>query len=648
LDFTSVSGGLVSPKLATYTLRDFPSAVTKVTDTASLALFDLVIDTRPYNDFSRSHLKNAVNICIPTTLLKRNSMNVHSLLNLVNIPDVYKQLLMNKLSLESPSENDKINLLFYDSKSKENSIGLILYQTINKFLVFHDYFNIYYLDGGFADASLDSNIVSTTTSSSGNSSPVNDTASSTPPETSSPTEKSKDCLRLPTAKKVASSSNDKCLSGFVLPSATNYKIKFINSIKKNTLLPPIDTLKKIDDDSSNYHHQFTLPPNYTSTNDIDSMRYLPRWLKTVILHQLNKSIISYLNKNFTKIELLETSRLNSLISKEKKCSGNSPSDLQLKPFPRIHSTYSPTICSPSGLCPDCDKIQYEMPRGIEYGFKNRYKNIWPYEHSRVRLPGPQNSKEGSDDYFNANFVNCDPVVNSRFKYIATQNPLAETVKDFWNIINTQNVKLIINLDISKMTYLNDSYIVKLEEVYTSTSLVIKRINDEIYHFQFLEWPDFGVPRDFDSILQLIKLKNEIFNKFENKEDKNTILVHCLAGCGRTGVFITIDSLIDSFGLNQEQFLTSQSDLIYRLIQHQRTQRIAMVQNLDQYIVCYEIILHYLATKERIQDSTPTKRILDKINIPLKSSCISQSWANDNIEKGNTGNDYFLNFKQTYV
>lgn len=57
--------------------------------------------------------------------------------------------------------------------------------------------------------------------------------------------------------------------------------------------------------------------------------------------------------------------------------------------------------------------------GMENGAKNRYNNIWPYEHSRVKL---QNSEEGSD-YVNANHIRTSM---SNKQYIATQGPLPAT------------------------------------------------------------------------------------------------------------------------------------------------------------------------------------------------------------------------------
>jgi hypothetical protein len=60
--------------------------------------------------------------------------------------------------------------------------------------------------------------------------------------------------------------------------------------------------------------------------------------------------------------------------------------------------------------------------GIEKGSKNRYNNIWPYEHSRVKLQGVD---EGSCDYINANHVQA---AYSNKRYIATQGPIPTTFK----------------------------------------------------------------------------------------------------------------------------------------------------------------------------------------------------------------------------
>jgi hypothetical protein len=60
--------------------------------------------------------------------------------------------------------------------------------------------------------------------------------------------------------------------------------------------------------------------------------------------------------------------------------------------------------------------------GIEKGSKNRYNNIWPYEHSRVKLEGVD---DGSCDYINANHVQA---AYSNKRYIATQGPIPTTFK----------------------------------------------------------------------------------------------------------------------------------------------------------------------------------------------------------------------------
>lgn len=67
----------------------------------------------------------------------------------------------------------------------------------------------------------------------------------------------------------------------------------------------------------------------------------------------------------------------------------------------------------------------------------RYKNIWPYDFSRVRLETPT---DDDSDYINASFV--QPRGTSR-RYIATQGPLDATYRDFWTLVWEQNVRVIV-------------------------------------------------------------------------------------------------------------------------------------------------------------------------------------------------------------
>ncbi|KAK5099781.1 phosphotyrosine-specific ptp2-like protein [Lithohypha guttulata] len=143
---------------------------------------------------------------------------------------------------------------------------------------------------------------------------------------------------------------------------------------------------------------------------------------------------------------------------------------------------------------------------------------------------------------------------------------------------------------------------------------------EITQIHYTQWPDFGAPASPTSILSLIKL----VDKFQRdacspssmtspSEPVNArqrpIVVHCSAGCGRTGTFCTIDSVIDMLKrqrLNQsrgrddmdidtEDDWTKRDDidLVAKAVEDFRGQRLSMVQNLRQFVLCYESILQWL-------------------------------------------------------
>ncbi|VDK55612.1 unnamed protein product [Gongylonema pulchrum] len=77
--------------------------------------------------------------------------------------------------------------------------------------------------------------------------------------------------------------------------------------------------------------------------------------------------------------------------------------------------------------------------------KNRYKNIIPYDHSRIIL---ETDDPESSDYINANHI--EMLVNEypefaglNRRYISTQGCLPNTIDDFWNMVWQQNSRIIV-------------------------------------------------------------------------------------------------------------------------------------------------------------------------------------------------------------
>ncbi|KAJ6519259.1 hypothetical protein C8R45DRAFT_809267 [Mycena sanguinolenta] len=93
---------------------------------------------------------------------------------------------------------------------------------------------------------------------------------------------------------------------------------------------------------------------------------------------------------------------------------------------------------------------FSITAGVEKGSKNRYRNIWPFEHARVRLhrlldaPAPSSARAATeyDNYINASHVQP---LGTRRRYIATQGPLEATFGDFWTLVWQQNVHVVVML-----------------------------------------------------------------------------------------------------------------------------------------------------------------------------------------------------------
>ncbi|KAM9651511.1 tyrosine-protein phosphatase non-receptor type 12 isoform 3-T3 [Trichechus inunguis] len=185
--------------------------------------------------------------------------------------------------------------------------------------------------------------------------------------------------------------------------------------------------------------------------------------------------------------------------------------------------------------------------------KNRYKDILPFDHSRVKLTLKTPSQDS--DYINANFIKG---VYGPKAYVATQGPLANTVIDFWRMIWEYNVVIIVmacrEFEMGRkkcerywplygedpITFAPFKISCEAEQARTDyfiRTLLLEFQNESrrLYQFHYVNWPDHDVPSSFDSILDMISL----MRKYQEHEDV-PICIHCSAGCGRTGAICAID------------------------------------------------------------------------------------------------------------
>ncbi|XP_037088986.1 tyrosine-protein phosphatase 1-like isoform X2 [Pollicipes pollicipes] len=233
--------------------------------------------------------------------------------------------------------------------------------------------------------------------------------------------------------------------------------------------------------------------------------------------------------------------------------------------------------------------------------KNRYRDISPYDRSRVVLFTAE-----SGDYINANYVNMvipgSGIVN---RYIAAQGPLKHTVDDFWTLVWEQHSPLVVML-----TTLVEQGRVKCHQYWppagesrlheglevTCTSeqitdsfafreitLVSRETGEErhVSHMQYVSWPDHGVP---DQPADFVRFVRRVRTARAGLVEPT--VVHCSAGIGRTGVLILMETAMCLIEANQPVYPLE-------LVRSMRSQRAMMIQTTSQFqFVCQALLQVY--------------------------------------------------------
>ncbi|VDM40676.1 unnamed protein product [Toxocara canis] len=218
---------------------------------------------------------------------------------------------------------------------------------------------------------------------------------------------------------------------------------------------------------------------------------------------------------------------------------------------------------------------------------------------------------GGNTYIHANYVST-PYKQKRF--ICTQAPLPTTAYDFWQMVLQNGSCVILMLcDINEdgkskcfeywprkagtsVKFDNitvKTVIVKTMKLHSECSGTIKirisglaiMVNDVFFHavdhFQWLDWPDRGVP---PADLTPICLLNYI------RKSKAPIVIHCSAGIGRAGTLIMMAYVLETIAKGQKP--DRSSEILKRL----RCERAYLLHSDAQYLYVHRVLLEYFALR----------------------------------------------------
>ncbi|KAI8048402.1 protein-tyrosine phosphatase-like protein [Syncephalis plumigaleata] len=366
-------------------------------------------------------------------------------------------------------------------------------------------------------------------------------------------------------------------------------------------------------------HRIRLPSGYHTANGSVQetstlLSALPFWLRQAILAS------DHLSKQFETIETEEQDRLRRLLIR--------------------HSRNLPATTA------TCPVDQYSIQAGLQHPCSNRYSNIWPYDRNRVCLATAASGENDLDsDYINASHVSAAIQVPEAPAYIVCQGPIPVTFAAFWWMCWAQGTQVIVMLTqqmehgrvkchiywpatIGETISYGTITVQLVEEIPLPNGLpgvrrciLLKRPSTgetrTLYQVQYTGWPDHGVPEDPGSVIRLRQYVKQLRESSVQSTTTTTTLsplvVHCSAGCGRSGVFCVLDTMLaekerqlrlqqqssstaatTTNGNSNTSLLFGDQDMVQRLVSLFRTQRVDMVQTFGQYLLCYEALAwHFL-------------------------------------------------------
>ena len=239
----------------------------------------------------------------------------------------------------------------------------------------------------------------------------------------------------------------------------------------------------------------------------------------------------------------------------------------------------------------------------------RYKDIYPYLNNSIHL------SQSSHQFINASWMH----IFTEKDFIASQGPNDNTVDDFLDMCFENNICGILMLcnefEDNKKKCSNYWDQNMISSKYQFTGGQVKHQNEVIVekiiqiqnkstgvqmlfpHLNFKKWPDHKTP-DIENYVKLFEILFNFVDTCRTNNKNQPFLVHCSAGIGRTGVFLTLYGICNEI-IRQINYDDGDDVLIFNVfnfVRKLKEMRMFSVENINQYNFIYKFLEEYLREK----------------------------------------------------
>lgn len=498
----------------------------------------LILDLRVSTQYAQSHIRDALNLCIPTTLLKRPSFNVQKL------AETFKD---DQQRARFGNWRSSKYIIVYDNNSTQLKDATICLNMVKKFQA-EGYEGISYIIRGgmsefskrfssYVEAGVDSQKVSNSTTATGADGP-----------------------------KIAP-----VIGGCPMPSTDKPANPFFGNIRQN-----MDLIGGVG--------QLPIKHPKRATQNTEQNAF-PQWLKEASEEKDQGKMVS---KRFEQIERREKKRMEDALSGQvtfenaaseaQKAQNATPAGVKIAGLGMGNKNrynniwpFEHSRVKLEGVANDCDYFNANYVKAslshkryistqapIPATFNDFWNVVWQQdvrvvvmltaeqEGAQVKAHNYWDQKQYGSlqlEFLSEKKASLDPAKIHRSKNRPAPGHRRSST-------NPANVPLAPQNGKDDKPGSDAPFVTVRKFTLSHKDRPFERMR-EITQLQFDAWPDFGAPAHPAHLLGLVEqteavicVANKTSSKQPEADESRPVLVHCSAGCGRTGTFCTVSSVID--------------------------------------------------------------------------------------------------------